>query len=155
MSKRALTNLVAIAAIIYGITSSDTSMSLPSLPSVSLPSWGGASLNDFQRAVRKSMPERAKARKLASVAGEFARQVEFDGSLPEPRVTDTAFAVSIVADMNSYSFQGEALATDEFRALIKKEFDARFQADGKGKDLTPEVRANLVKFYQEIQHALE
>jgi hypothetical protein len=57
--------------------------------------------------------------------------------------------------MNGYAFQGEVLATEGYRTVVKAEFDRRFQADGKGKDLGPDVRQQLVTFFREIQHALE
>lgn len=154
MSSRATNNIVAMMIIATGVILSDTStLSLPNLPA--LPSLASPSMTDFGKSIRATMPDRGKARQLGLVAGEFARQVEFDGSLAEPRVTDTSVAVAFLKDMNQYAFQGETLATDAYRTVVKAEFDKRFQADGKGKDLTPEIRQQLVTFFREIQHALE
>lgn len=154
MTPRTKNNLIAIALIIAGAYLSDTSMSLPALPKFFPSQEAKRSLTDWQKSVRASMPK-ADGRQLGLVAGEFARQIEFDGSLAEPRVSDTSVAIGFLKDMNEYAFQGRKLATDEYRELIKKEFDARFQADGKGKDLTPEVRQQLVQFYREIHYALD
>jgi hypothetical protein len=155
MSKRATNNVLAVIIIATGVILGDTSQL--SLPALSLPTLrnDSPSLTDFGSRVRESMPDRGKARQLGLVAGEFARQVEFDGSLPEPRVTDTAVAIGFLKDMNGYAFQGEVLATEGYRTVVKAEFDRRFQADGKGKDLGPDVRQQLVTFFREIQHALE
>lgn len=157
MTPKAKNNLIAIVAIVAGFMLSDTSkLSLPALP-VSIPFVSGPSapLNEFQKGVRSSMPDKAKARQLSLVAAEFARQVAFDGTLDEPQVNDTAQANALLSRMNQYAYHDETLATEAFRKVVGDEFNRRFQANGEGKDLTPENRKALVEFYEEIFHALE
>lgn len=106
--------------------------------------------------IRETMVGRRDAAyQLAAVCDEYARQIEWDGTRPEPVLATTADVAERVAKMCDYAFGDEQVASDEYKAAARKIFDAELEAPGdEATELTPKLRAKAVDMFKTLAYYL-
>jgi len=91
---------------------------------------------------------------LARVADEYARQLKYDGTLDSPSVTTTTGIQRTFKSVLSHVYQGEPAVTKEGAETLNSVLEKELQPDGKGHELTSELRDKAVRIFKSYSAAL-
>jgi len=97
---------------------------------------------------------RKEALRLAAVADEYARQLKYDGTLDKPAISTTTGVQQTFKSVLSHMYQGKPAVTKKAATILNDVLEKELQPDGKGHDLTPELRDKAVRIFRSYAAAL-